>query len=142
MAEKSKDRLFWINPDYLKNARQEVPGMTQEALAKEVEGLASDDDDRPITREAIANYETRRSLRDREVAFVIYKVLSIKGSLKALRAVLELLERDKERLEQQLLELDPKRIERKRQGVKGRLEDAEADLKRFKAMAVEKTTNA
>lgn len=134
MEEKPKlnERLFWISPDYLKAARNEIFGLSQEALAKEV----------GITRQVLANYETRRSLRATDDALSIYKVLALKGSALALRAVLELLDLQKESCERQILQVESEfqKLERKRDAVKDWLADVKSEQLLFRAMR--KTTLA
>lgn len=136
------DSLFWTIPAYLKAARQEVPGLSQEALAQEVmrrtPALAVDDDEKPITRETIANWETRRNLNKVETAVAVYSVLAWKGSPKAIRAMLGLLAFEQKRYERRILELDPERVRRERDDCRRVLKIMKADEKQFKAMLDEK----
>jgi len=137
-AQTNDNPLFLTKSEFLKAARQEVPGLSQEALAKEVvartPNLAVDDDDKPITRETIANWETRRSLNAVHTAIAVYTVLAVKGSAKAVRAIVELLDFEQKNYERRISDLDPERVRRERDHCKRMLKVVKADQKRFKGM--------
>ena len=141
-AQTPDDSSLWMTSAYLKAARQEVPGMSQETLAKEVvnrfPNLAVDEHDKPVTRETIANWETRRNLNSVHTAIAVYEVLAVKGSPKAIRAIVQLLNFEQERYERRILEFDPERVRRERDHCKRMLKVVKADQKRFKAMLNEK----